>query len=138
MTHALEIDPNLDSAYNNRANCYVAQGDLVAAISDYDQALDLNPANVRAWINQGITFRDLESYDLAISNFDICLVLSHNLEERVYGERGRAYQLRGDWNCAVADYQKSLELSADKPHSATYKQKVQGWLTELLEPVFLN
>ncbi len=138
LTHALEIDPNLDSAYNNRANCYVAQGDLVAAISDYDQALDLNPANVRAWINQGITFRDLESYDLAISNFDICLVLSHNLEERVYGERGRAYQLRGDWNCAVADYQKSLELSADKPHLATYKQKVQVWLTELLEPVFLN
>ncbi len=138
LTYALEIDPNLDSAYNNRANCYVAQGDLVAAISDYDQALDINPANIRAWINQGITFRDLESYDLAISNFDICLVLSHNLAERVYGERGRAYHLRGDWNCAVADYQKSLELLTEKTHLASYQQKVQGWLTELLQPVFLN
>ncbi|MDJ0647710.1 MAG: tetratricopeptide repeat protein [Xenococcaceae cyanobacterium MO_188.B19] len=138
LTHALEIDPNLDSAYNNRANCYVAQGDLVAAISDYDQALDINPANIRAWINQGITFRDLESYDLAISNFDICLVLSHNLAERVYGERGRAYHLRGDWNCAVADYQKSLELLTEKTRLASYQQKVQGWLTELLQPVFLN
>lgn len=138
LTHALEIDPNLDSAYNNRANCYVAQGNLVAAISDYDNALDINPANIRAWINQGITFRDLESYDLAIANFDICLVLSQNLEERVYGERGRTHHLRGDWNCAVADYKKSLELLADKNHLANYQQKVQNWLGELLDPVLFN
>ncbi len=138
LTHALEIDPKLDSAYNNRANCYVAQGNLTAAISDYDAALDLNPANIRAWINQGITFRDMGSYDLAISNFDIALIISHSLQERVYGERGRAYHLRGDWNCAVADYKKALELLADKPELLSYQHKVETWLTELLHPVFPN
>ncbi|MDJ0745989.1 MAG: tetratricopeptide repeat protein [Xenococcaceae cyanobacterium MO_167.B27] len=138
LTHALEIDPTLDSAYNNRANCHAAQGDFVAAISDYDNALDLNPANIRAWINQGITYRDMGSYELAIGNFDIALIISHTLQERVYAEKGRTYHLRGDWNCAVSDYKKALELLVNKPELATYKHKVEAWLTELLHPVFPN
>ncbi len=138
LTHALEIDPNLDSAYNNRANCYVAQGNFADAISDYDLALDINPANIRAWINQGITFRDMGNHDAAINNFDISLILSNHLQERAYGERGRAYHLRGDWNCAVADYKKALKLLQDKPELIKYEYKVETWLAELLNPVSLN
>jgi tetratricopeptide (TPR) repeat protein len=132
LTQALEINPRLDSAYNNRANCYAAQGNLAAAISDYDIALDLNPANVRAWINQGVTFREMGIYDLAVENFDIALILASSLQERIYGERGRTYHLRGDWNCAVADYRQALELLSKQPHLAGYRQKIQTWLNELL------
>jgi tetratricopeptide (TPR) repeat protein len=132
LSQALEINPKLDSAYNNRANCYAAQGNLAAAISDYDVALDLNPANVRAWINQGVTFREMGVYDLAIENFDIALILTASLQERIYGERGRAYQLRGDWNCAVADYQYALELLLSYPQLSGYRYKIETWLKELL------
>lgn len=135
LTHALEINPKLDSAYNNRANCYAAQGDLASAISDYDVALDLNPANVRAWINQGVTFREMGMYDLAIENFDIALILASGLQERIYAERGRAYHLRGDWNCAVADYQQALKLLSSQPKLANYQLKVSNWLNELLAPI---
>jgi tetratricopeptide (TPR) repeat protein len=135
LSLALQIDPKLDSAYNNRANCYAAKGELVEAISDYDVALDLNPANIRAWINQGITFRELGMYDLAIENFEIALVVGNSLPERIYAERGRTYHLRGDWNCAVADYQFSLKLLSDRTNSAVYRQKVQTWLDELLQPL---
>ena len=132
LSQALKINPLLDSAYNNRANCYVAQGDLAEAISDYDLALDLNPANLRAWINQGITFRELGLYDLALENFDITLVIGDSLEERIYSERGRTYHLRGDWNCAVGDYHKALDILATKPELARYQRKVAGWLDTLL------
>jgi tetratricopeptide (TPR) repeat protein len=135
LTHALEINPKLDSAYNNRANCYAAQGDLASAISDYDVALDLNPANVKAWINQGVTFREMGMYDLAIENFDIALILASGLQERIYAERGRAYHLRGDWNCAVADYQQALKLLSSQPKLAGYRLKVSNWLNELLAPI---
>jgi tetratricopeptide (TPR) repeat protein len=137
LTHALEINPRLDSAYNNRANCYAAQGDLAAAISDYDVALDLNPANLRAWINQGVTFREMGMYDLAIENFDIALILASSLQERIYAERGRAYHLRGDWNCAVADYQQALKLLSSETKLAGYRLKVSNWLNELLAPINL-
>ena len=132
LSRALAINPYLDSAYNNRANCYAAQGELAEAIADYDLALDLNPANLRAWINQGITFRELGLYDLAIENFDIALIIGDALSERIYPERGRTYHLRGDWNCAVGDYQKGLNILATKPTLAGYRSKVESWLNQLL------
>jgi tetratricopeptide (TPR) repeat protein len=135
LSQALAINPHLDSAYNNRANCHAAQGELAEAIADYDLALDLNPANIRAWINQGIAFRELGMYDLAIENFDITLIIEDSLQERIYAERGRTYHLRGDWNCAVADYQKALKFLATKPKLVNYRHKVITWLDNLLEPV---
>lgn len=138
LSLALEINPQLDSAYNNRANCYAAQGDLDDAIADYDLALDLNPGNLRAWINQGITFRELELYELGLENFDIALVIGDSLKERIYGERGRTHHLRGDWNCAVSDYQTALDILTLQPHAASYFDKVQTWLDELLSPLMIT
>lgn len=136
---AIDLNPRLDSAYNNRANYYAAQGQFLEAILDYDVALDLNPMNVRAWINQGITFRELEMYDRAIESFELALCL-RKLEGHVYAERGRTHHLRGDWNCAVADYQRALaELpvtnrSPRDPSVRLYHQ-VEAWIEELLRPL---
>ncbi|MCU0566600.1 MAG: tetratricopeptide repeat protein [Oculatellaceae cyanobacterium Prado106] len=132
---ALDLNPRLDSAYNNRANYYAAQGRFLEAILDYDIALDLNPMNVRAWINQGITFRDLEMYDRAVESFEAALHLGR-LEGHIYAERGRAYHLRGDWNCAIADYQKAIAELPELPASERLRLQVEGWLSELLEPLF--
>ncbi len=139
---AIELNPRLDSAYNNRANYYAAQGKFLEAILDYDIALDLNPANVRAWINQGITFRELDMYDRALESFDLALCLG-KLEGHVYAERGRTYHLRGDWNCAVGDYRRALELlgqpSLDIDNSSLrlYLQ-TESWLDDLLNPLQAN
>ena len=138
LSQALKINPSLDSAYNNRANCHAAQGDLPEAIADYDLALDLNPTNLRAWVNQGITFRELELYDLALENFDIASIIGNTLKERIYAERGRTYQLRGDWNCAVGDYYKALDILVTKPSLAKYEKKVMGWLNQLLAPITIH
>lgn len=137
LSQAVAINPNLDGAYNNRANCHAAQGDLEEAIADYDLALDLNPANLRAWINQGISFRELGMYELSIENFDIVLTIGDSLQERVYSERGRAHHLRGDWNCAVADYQTALEILVNREDSAGYYLKVKTWLSQLLNPIMI-
>ncbi|HEY9639108.1 MAG TPA: tetratricopeptide repeat protein [Coleofasciculaceae cyanobacterium] len=133
---AIELNPLLDSVYNNRANYYAAQGQYLEAILDYDVALDLNPANIRAWINQGITFRELEMYDRALESFDMALCLNR-LEGHIYAERGRTYHLRGDWNCAIADYQKALAklpqpMDAVRNSSVRLRLHVGGWMTDLL------
>ena len=132
LSLALEIDPYLDSAYNNRANCYAAQGDLAEAITEYDLALDLNPSNLQAWINQGIVFRELGLYKLGLENLEIALIIDDALQSRIYAERGRTYHLTGDWNCAVADYQKALSMLPGQANIASYRDRVQTWLEELL------
>jgi tetratricopeptide (TPR) repeat protein len=137
---AIELNPRLDSAYNNRANYYAAQGQYLEAILDYDVALDLNPANVRAWINQGITFRELEMYERALESFEMALCLGR-LEGHIFAERGRTYHLRGDWNCAIADYQRSINRLSQSVNSSQdpalrLRLQVEGWQDELLSSAF--
>jgi tetratricopeptide (TPR) repeat protein len=137
--HALQLNPGLGSVYNNRANYYAVQGQLLDAILDYSMAIELEPNNIRAWINQGITFRDLQMYDRAIECFDLALTLNQ-LEGHVYGERGRVHHLRGDWNCAIADYERAI---AHLPHSSgtninasvRLRLQIEFWLSELLTPL---
>lgn len=131
---ALQLNPELDNAYNNRANYYASRGQLAEALTDYEIALDLNPGNTRTWINQAITFRDLGLYDLALENLDMALMLG-GLEENIYAERGRTYHLRGDWNCALADYQRALSAMKQSGLAGRLRRNVESWMNELLKPL---
>jgi tetratricopeptide (TPR) repeat protein len=131
---ALELNPELDNAYNNRANYYASNGKLAEALTDYETALDLNPGNTRTWINQAITFRELGLYDLALENLDMALMLG-GLEENIYAERGRTYHLRGDWNCAIADYQRALSKMTASGLVGRLYRNVESWMNELLKPL---
>lgn len=131
---ALQINPQLDSVYNNRANYYASAGELAKALNDYEEALDLNPANSRTWINQAITFRELGLHELALENLDLALMLGY-LEDHIHAERGRTYHLRGDWNCAISDYQKALKKLSHSGSSGRLRRKVETWMSQLLEPL---
>lgn len=145
--HAIKLNSRLASAYNNRANYYAAKGRLAEAIADYETAIDLDPTNVKAWINQGVTFRELEMYPQAIENFDHALQITQflstgtntaTLEGHIYGARGRAHELSGDWNYAIADYHRALEkLDCLEPIAAALssyrlQSQVESWLAQLM------
>ncbi|HEY9645388.1 MAG TPA: tetratricopeptide repeat protein [Chroococcidiopsis sp.] len=133
---ALDLNPCLDSVYNNRANYYASQGRFLDAILDYDLAIELNPGNVRAWINQGITFRDVQMYEQAIECFELALCFNQ-LEGHVYAERGRTYHLWGDWNYALADYDRALShLTMNEVTSLSstrLRSQIKRWQNELLQ-----
>jgi tetratricopeptide (TPR) repeat protein len=147
---AIQLNPRLGKVYNNRANCWASLGDLEAAIADYETAINLDPTDIRARLNQGITFRELDLYDRALESFDLALQVSQllnstdlvgiptALEGHIYAERGRLNHLAGDWNCAVADYHRALERlpltgsSTDPAYRLRFQ--VQSWLDSLLNP----
>ncbi|MGB3310793.1 MAG: tetratricopeptide repeat protein [Nodosilinea sp.] len=129
---AVALGPDLDQAYNNRAMCHTALGDLAAALDDYEQAVDINPFNSRARINLGATLRQMGALDLALDCFDEALMF-HQLPEFIYAERGRTYHLRGDWNCAIADYRRALAAAQTSSASLqTLVDRVKRWAAELL------
>ncbi|WP_059001586.1 tetratricopeptide repeat protein [Leptolyngbya sp. NIES-2104] len=139
---AIYLNPKLASAYNNRANYYAAQGQLMEAIEDYEMAIDLDPTNVRAWVNQGITYRDLEMYGEAIDNFEHALQIKEllspslddnpALEAHIYGARGRAHHLAGDWNYAIADYRRALDRTSESDITVKrLRSQVTRWMQEL-------
>jgi tetratricopeptide (TPR) repeat protein len=148
---ALSLNPRLGKVYNNRANCYAMFGSLNDAIADYEMAIDLDPTDIRARLNLGITLRQLRCYEDAIEQFDLALQcnqflaltntvsLSTDIEGRIYAERGHTHHLAGDWNCAIADYQRALEhlpLTNSGLHSpARLRAQVRSWLHRLLSPL---
>jgi len=131
---AIELEPTLDQAYNNRGNCYAAMGLSVKALIDYEQAVDLNPFNSRARINLGVTLRSLGDLDAALNCFDEALHF-YKLLAFIYAERGRTYHLRGDWNCAIADYRRTVAaIQEGQPprREQCLLAKVNAWMAELL------
>ena len=66
-TQAIERNPGLVSAYNNRGAAYLSrreEGDLRRAISDFSQAIELAPDLGSAWYNRGMSYMALgEAYD---------------------------------------------------------------------------
>ncbi|MDJ0800230.1 MAG: tetratricopeptide repeat protein [Calothrix sp. MO_167.B12] len=133
---ALELNPKLASAYNNRANYYAACGELATAIADYDRALDLNPSYVRGWINRAITLRELGKYAEAIENLEVALLFGQ-LESHILAQRGRTYHIWGDWNCAIADYQRTLMIintnnKQNKYSTSSLRLQVESWLNKLM------
>lgn len=135
FNRAIAIDPELSAAYNNRGNYYAAQGRPQRALEDYESAIDRDPFYVRARINQAMTLRELGQYDEALVGFEEAL-LFRQFDSEIYAERGRTYHLRGDWNCAIADYYRALEALPSyrlslPPSAQTRRTKVMSWLTEL-------
>ena len=54
-----EIDPKYAMAFTNRGNAYLHCGDLdIAAISDYDEALDLGLIVASVYCNRGVCLRE--------------------------------------------------------------------------------
>jgi tetratricopeptide (TPR) repeat protein len=133
-SRAIALEPELDQAYNNRAMCHTALGNLVAALADYEHAVDLNPFNNRARINLGATLRQIGDFDRALDCLEEALIF-RQLTEFIYAERGRTYHLRGDWNCALADYRRVLTAIAHQAPNHQFKglkQRVQQWVQELI------
>ncbi|MGC1308027.1 MAG: tetratricopeptide repeat protein [Phormidesmis sp.] len=136
---AIELDPALDKTFNNRANLHARQANWIDAIADYDTAIDLNPLNIRARLNQGITFCEMCDYDAAIDCLDIALFFRPN-SASLYAERGRVYHLQGDWNCAIADYTRATQLtrnldSSDFTAPSLVSRRVRQWMNSLIHTI---
>jgi len=117
--------PNVIVAYYNRGNYLQKQADnLISkdkveaieiykqAITDYDKTVELNPSNIGAFSNRGITYAKLGEYQKAINDFNEVVKIDSTYGN-VYSNRGNAYGLLGKWNQAIEDYNLALKLNPD-------------------------
>lgn len=128
---AILLNAQFAEAYNNRGNCYALQGNWLNALADYERVIDLNPYNGSVRINLGILLRKSGQYDAAIENLDLALRFKSAWRGRIYAERGYTYYLRGDWNCAIADYHRALAHLLD---TDPIRQQVKQLLKPFLPP----
>jgi tetratricopeptide (TPR) repeat protein len=104
-------DDKLAEAYDHRGAAYRSQGDLNAAITDYDQAIKLNSKFAQAYNNRGVAYDHKGDFDRAIANFDQAIKLKPAAV--TYFNRGNAYLGKSQYDHAIDDFNQALKLKPD-------------------------
>ena len=58
------------------------QGELERAVSEYDQAIAVNPVHAEAYCHRGNAYKDLDQPKKAIENYKVAMELSPQLREK--------------------------------------------------------
>jgi Tfp pilus assembly protein PilF len=106
---AIQKDPGLAEAYNNRGNAYRDMEQYGLAMQDYNKAISLNPKLEKTFNNRGNIYFDQRNFEMAIEDYNRALALnpSYNL---AYLNRGLAYHALKKNHLACPDFKKACEL----------------------------
>ena len=111
---AIELNPQLIPAYNNRGIACYRTGDYESAIRNYDRALELNPEDPITYYNLGVIHDYRGDYESAIRNYDRALELNPEYPAP-YCNLGVIHSYRGDYESAIQNYNRALELDPEYP-----------------------
>lgn len=104
--------PAASWAFNNRANGYLALGQLDLAISDYSTAIELDGSNEAAFANRARAYAAGGEYDLALADYDSAIDLSPEVAS-FYNGRGIVLVDLGELDRAVEDFDKAITLDSE-------------------------
>lgn len=80
-TKALELSPNDETLYSNRAVAYLKNGNLELALQDAIKCTTLKPDWVKGYFRLGTVYFELKKYELAKSALERALSLDPTSEE---------------------------------------------------------
>lgn len=98
--------------HNNRGMALANEGRYEDAISEFTEAIELDPAYALGYNNRGWAYSEKGQYDLATADLSKAIELNPELAV-AYSNRGSAYNNKGQLELAIADLNKVLELSTD-------------------------
>lgn len=75
-TRAIQINPRLYHAYNNRANVYLYQGNYEKAVEDYSKAIEIVPKFDTAYVNRANAYQKLGFYDCALKDLNCAIEIN--------------------------------------------------------------
>jgi tetratricopeptide (TPR) repeat protein len=148
FNRALQLDPKNANAYYSRGNAKrekheliayggvgvspvgigkVESGELDSVITDLDRALQLDPKNVKAYLNRGVAKDEKGDMEAAMQDYDRALMIDPK-NPNGYNNRGNIKLSKGDLDGAMTDYNHALQLNP-KYINAYYNRGI----TELLK-----
>ena len=117
-TEAIRLAPQLGSNYLWRAEAWVRIEEHARAQADYDRALDLGglkgPEAAYAYLGRGMSRFTLENVDGAIDDFSKALDRFPG-DARTLKWRGYAYERQGEYDLALADYERASKQTSYDP-----------------------
>ena len=111
LTEPISQETDLDkksTLYEIRGVVYFESRRYNQAVSDFNEAIRLNPENSHVYYNRGNAYSSKGQYDEAIADYNEAIRLDPE-NNQVYNNRGNAYLAKGDFDKAIDDYSKAIE-----------------------------
>ncbi len=121
---------NVADACFRRAITRCRNTEYQAAISDFDQAIQLKPEWAEAFYNRGLTYSCLKEYAKAVEDYSESLKLSPNNAD-AYNNRANAYFKLGEHQKAIDDYTSALNIRPGWAEAEKNRAIVQGVLAAI-------
>lgn len=116
-TTAIQLNPKLAQALNNRGNIRMAQqSDYERAYNDFNAALVADPALLTARFNRALAAMHQGAYAQAVEDLDMC-IQQHFQGDTASGLRGVCRVHTGDYAGSMADLKTALKAD---PENASY------------------
>ena len=109
---AIQLNPDMAEAYNNRGNAKNGLGQHEAALTDYDEAIRLKPDMAEAYNGRGNAKNYLGQYQAALIDLDESIRLKPDYAI-AYNNRGNAKRGLRQHQAALADYTEAIRLNPD-------------------------
>jgi len=113
FTRAIELNPELSAAYEERGMLYYFQEHYTKMIRDFLKVTRLRPDNANGYTMLGVAYFKKNDYDSAVSNLTRAIELNPKLAE-AYGYRAEAYRLKGMLDLTVQDATRAIEIGGNK------------------------
>jgi len=111
---------------HSRQGDYYAEQELWdEAISEYTEAIELDPELAEAYVNRARAHINLGQHELAIVDCNKAIELDPELYT-AYLSRGLCYEIQGNKNQALADYQRVVTLSQDAALIEKARQRLEA------------
>jgi tetratricopeptide (TPR) repeat protein len=114
----------LARTFYNRGIEWSDQRDHDRAISDYTEALRLNPQDASSFYNRGNSWRQKGDGEKAIADYTDALRVNPR-HASAYNNRGLAWADRREYDRAIADYTEALRV--DPQHMSAYNNRGNAW-----------
>jgi tetratricopeptide (TPR) repeat protein len=125
FTKALELDPKLAAAYEQRGLLYYFQRKYDKVIQDYQAYLDLAPEKAEAYRMLGLGYLKNGDYEPAIAHFTRAIELEP-MHPAGYAYRAEANLLLGNDEGALRDSTTAVELRGDmRARSQAYRTRAR-------------
>jgi tetratricopeptide (TPR) repeat protein len=113
FTRAIELNPSLSAAYEERGMLYFFQEHYTKMIRDFLKVTQLSPDDANGYTMLGVAYFNENNYNSAVSNLTRAIELKPGLA-KPYGYRAEAYRLMGMLDLAVQDATRAIEIGGNK------------------------
>lgn len=122
---ALEIDPNLEEAYENRADAYMKKRDYDRAAADLSHLIEIGPEKFSVYANRGVAYEAKGDDERAIADFSKALEIRPEAVW-IYNKRGLAFARGKQYDKALADFSKAIATAPQHRDAYFYRARING------------